>query len=351
MKKLLLLSVVCVLGLFGSLRAQEAEIIPIGSGDGSINYAPTYVYNKYAMTQQIFTAEEMQNKSGKITSVTFQCVGTRNANRTFKVYMVNTNKTSFNSSTDWVAVTDSDLVYEGAVSFVGGSATTITFATPFTYKKGQNVVLCVNDITAMDQTKVTSFASETKSENRLLYVNNYYDIYDATNMSSVSGTLKNVINQVQFTIVGNGNIDEPEKPGDGDGDENEDPEIPVDPEEPGVDPEEPGDGDGDENEDPEIPVDPEEPGVDPEEPGEGLVENTSSFRLYPNPVNDKLYIETEIEIEEVVIYDVYGRIQNLRTSESQNLRNSVDVSGLNSGVYFLKINTGNGIITKRFVKE
>ena len=204
MKKLLLLSVVCVLGLFGSLRAQEAEIIPIGSGDGSINYAPTYVYNKYAMTQQIFTAEEMQNKSGKITSVTFQCVGTRNANRTFKVYMVNTNKTSFNSSTDWVAVTDGDLVYEGAVSFVGGSATTITFATPFTYKKGQNVVLCVNDITAMDQTKVTSFASETKSENRLLYVNNYYDIYDATNMSSVSGTVAATVNQVQFTLVDDG---------------------------------------------------------------------------------------------------------------------------------------------------
>ena len=363
---------------------KEPETISIGSGEGSINYAPTYVYNKYAMTQQIFTAEEMQNKSGKITSVTFQCVGTRSADRTFKVYMVNTNKTSFNGSTDWVAITESDLVYEGAVSFVGGSATTITFTTPFTYKKGQNVVLCVNDVTAMDQTKVTSFASETKSENRLLYVSNYYDIYDATNMSS-EGTLKNVTNQVQFTIVGNGNVVEPEEPGvepeepgdgdgdenedpeipvepeepgvepeepgDGDGDENEDPEIPVEPEEPGVEPEEPGDGDGDENEDPEIPVEPEEPGVEPEEPGDAVSELSSSFRLYPNPVNDVLFIETEVEIEEVVIYDVYGRIQNLRTSESQNLRISVDVANLNSGVYFMMIKTNDGVVTKRFVKE
>ena len=202
MKKLLLLSVVCVLGLFGSLRAQEAEIISIGSGSSSIDYSPTNVGNRYGVTQQIFTAEEMQNKSGKITSVTFQCVGTRSADRTFKVYMVNTNKTSFNSSTDWVAVTDSDLVYEGAVSFVGGSATTITFQTPFTYKKGQNVVLCVNDVTNEWKQLISKYASETKSENRLLYVGGT-DEYDATAMT-VSGTTSATVNQVQFTLVDDG---------------------------------------------------------------------------------------------------------------------------------------------------
>ena len=69
MKKLLL-SLVCVLGLLGGLRAQE-ETISIGSGDGAINYSPTYVDSYYSVTQQIFTAAEMQNKSGKITSVTF----------------------------------------------------------------------------------------------------------------------------------------------------------------------------------------------------------------------------------------------------------------------------------------
>ena len=71
MKKLLLLAAVCVLGLFGSLKAQET--ISIGSGDGAINYSPTYVDSYYSVTQQIFTASEMQNKSGKITSVAFKC--------------------------------------------------------------------------------------------------------------------------------------------------------------------------------------------------------------------------------------------------------------------------------------
>ena len=80
-----------------------------------------------------------------------------------------------------------------------------------------------------------------------------------------------------------------------------------------------------------------------------LVEN--NFNIYPNPVNDRLYIETESEIEEVVVYDVYGRIQNLRNSETQKLGNSIDVSNLNSGVYFVKVVTANGEVVKRFVKK
>ena len=85
--------------------------------------------------------------------------------------------------------------------------------------------------------------------------------------------------------------------------------------------------------------------------GENIEELASSVNIYPNPVSDKLYIETEAEIEEVVVYDVYGRIQNLRNSETQKLRNSIDVTDLNSGVYFIQIKTEEGNITKRFVKE
>ena len=208
MKKLLL-SLVCVLGLLGGLRAQEAETISIGSGDATINYSPTYVDSYYSVTQQIFTAEEMQNKFGKITSVAFKCTS-RNATRTFKVYMVNTDKTSFSGSTDWVAVTASDLVYEGSVTFTAGEWTTITFQTPFTYKKGKNVMLCVNDVTDVYQSLVTKYASEGRSESRMIYKNAYSEIL-ATNLSLVSGTTSATVNQVQFTLVddGSGEVLEP----------------------------------------------------------------------------------------------------------------------------------------------
>ena len=74
-------------------------------------------------------------------------------------------------------------------------------------------------------------------------------------------------------------------------------------------------------------------------------------RVYPNPVNDRLYIEAGTEINEVVVFDIYGRVQNLRNSETQKLRNSIDVSNLKAGIYFVKINTEEGNIVKRIIKD
>ena len=82
---------------------------------------------------------------------------------------------------------------------------------------------------------------------------------------------------------------------------------------------------------------------------ESIEEFISSFNVYPNPVNDRLYIETEVEVEEVVIYDVYGRQQELSAISGQ--QSVIDVANLNSGVYFVKVVTENGEVVKRFVKE
>ena len=92
-------------------------------------------------------------------------------------------------------------------------------------------------------------------------------------------------------------------------------------------------------------------GVEEEpEPGEGIEEVTSSINMYPNPVNDKLYIEAEMEVEEVVVYDVFGRPQDHKTTRLQgNL--VVDVANLNSGIYFVKVVTENGEAVQRFIKK
>ena len=81
---------------------------------------------------------------------------------------------------------------------------------------------------------------------------------------------------------------------------------------------------------------------------DAIEEKNASFDIYPNPVNDKLYIEAETEIEEVVVYDVYGRRQVTETPSHQG---SIDVSELNSGVYFVKVVTEKGEAVQRFVKK
>ncbi len=83
---------------------------------------------------------------------------------------------------------------------------------------------------------------------------------------------------------------------------------------------------------------------------ESIIENSISLNVYPNPVNDRLYIEAETVIEEVVVYDVYGRRQVTETPSHQG-NWTIDLSELKSGIYFVKINTEKGNIVKRIIKD
>ena len=78
-----------------------------------------------------------------------------------------------------------------------------------------------------------------------------------------------------------------------------------------------------------------------------LVED--NFNIYPNPVNDRLYIETQTLTQTIEIYDVYGRRQELSAISGQ--QSAINVANLNSGIYFVKVVTENGEVVKRFVKK
>ena len=83
---------------------------------------------------------------------------------------------------------------------------------------------------------------------------------------------------------------------------------------------------------------------------------TSSLNIYPNPANDRLYVETltqtltQTQTLNVEIYDVYGRLQDNKTTRQQDMT-SIDLSNLNAGIYFVKINTEEGNIVKRIIKN
>ena len=56
----------------------------------------------------------------------------------------------------------------------------------------------------------------------------------------------------------------------------------------------------------------------------------------------------EAIVDEVEILDVFGR--QMTTAKNQ-IPTVIDVTKLNSGVYFIRMNTNKGEIIKRFVKE
>ena len=84
---------------------------------------------------------------------------------------------------------------------------------------------------------------------------------------------------------------------------------------------------------------------------EGIEEQTSSFNIYPNPVSDKLVIETEETIEAVTIYTITGVIVGQQSTVNSQQSLSIDVTNLNSGVYFMKVVTENGEAIQRFIKK
>lgn len=78
---------------------------------------------------------------------------------------------------------------------------------------------------------------------------------------------------------------------------------------------------------------------------------SNKFSVYPNPVNNVININNSENalINEVTITDINGRtIKNVNSNVSQT---EINVSELNTGVYFLKINSDIGNAIKKFVKN
>ncbi len=60
-----------------------------------------------------------------------------------------------------------------------------------------------------------------------------------------------------------------------------------------------------------------------------------------------LYNESESIIESLKVYDTLGRL----VIEHSNLTNQIDISSLSSGLLFVQIETDNGVVTKKVIKE
>jgi hypothetical protein len=78
-------------------------------------------------------------------------------------------------------------------------------------------------------------------------------------------------------------------------------------------------------------------------------------RVFPNPTTGELTIDNgELTINNVEVFDVYGRKQKAEsrkenTSHSSSLT-SINISHLHAGIYFVRILTEQGVVTKKVVK-
>ena len=71
----------------------------------------------------------------------------------------------------------------------------------------------------------------------------------------------------------------------------------------------------------------------------------STLKLYPNPATDKIYISSKKPLSALALYDVYGKL----VLKKENNANSIDVSRLNSGVYFLEVSSNSERVVKKVI--
>ncbi|MFT6842651.1 MAG: hypothetical protein ACJASR_001420 [Psychroserpens sp.] len=79
------------------------------------------------------------------------------------------------------------------------------------------------------------------------------------------------------------------------------------------------------------------------------IESITSISIYPNPVIDVLKINSQdgLRIKSLKLYDYLGRLVAQKLKDL----NLIDASHVQSGVFFLRIETDNGVLFKKLIKE
>ena len=212
----------------------EPTTVFIGeNGEFASYYSPIYdYYSKYAITQQIYTAEEIGIASGEITSIAFKSKSGGGYDRNISVYLSNTDKEYYTGGMDWVVLTEADAaVFEGTITTpTNGEWLTIELTTPFEYTGG-NLAVTINDKTGsygeyaqfIQWEAYSTGKSETSP--RALYKTNYNSEIAYTGLATIYGTLdahnyagwgetpdnEYINSKVKFTIIPSAsNVEVPE---------------------------------------------------------------------------------------------------------------------------------------------
>jgi alpha-tubulin suppressor-like RCC1 family protein len=77
--------------------------------------------------------------------------------------------------------------------------------------------------------------------------------------------------------------------------------------------------------------------------------NNSRFSIYPNPTSGLIFITGNKNINTAAVMNVLG--QQVMAKSINNREATIDISALNSGTYFLKVNAENQVKTFKIIKE
>ncbi|MBR1990874.1 MAG: hypothetical protein IJ986_01195, partial [Bacteroidales bacterium] len=148
------------------VEEDESGYVVIGSGTSTNYNLPSYIYRAYAMSEQIYTAEEI-GEVGDITSISYYDNSSNTATRSVDIYMMMTDRQTFSSTSDWIVPTVSDRVFSGSVTFRHGWVK-IELDEPFYYDGTGNLLVVFDDNTGISTTSHPFYTYST-GEYRAIY--------------------------------------------------------------------------------------------------------------------------------------------------------------------------------------
>ena len=79
-------------------------------------------------------------------------------------------------------------------------------------------------------------------------------------------------------------------------------------------------------------------------------QNVTSYQIFPNPFKNVVQVISSDPVQEISVFDMIGK--KIATRSIQNATHgAIDLGGLNSGVYLMKVKTSKGVITHKLVRE
>ncbi len=87
------------------------------------------------------------------------------------------------------------------------------------------------------------------------------------------------------------------------------------------------------------------------EPSSADEENSAIFRIFPNPAENTLHVESDEIISRITIFNLTGN-SILDKTDIGDYTTSVNITQLKPGLYIIRIYLGSGeVVSQRFVKK
>ena len=192
MKKLLLNLLLLLTFAIGA--SAQTEVV-IGEGTTTTYVTPFNSLWGYSFVEQIYTADEI-GMPGTITSVSFNMQSSSTQTNSIDIFMKSVSRSSFTGTSDYEAVTASDMVFSGSVTFSNGW-TTITLDTPFEYDGSSNLMIGMHEYTAGYNTLYFFY---TNAADKVLTFHSDSSDPDPYNLGSYSGNGYASPNRANITL-------------------------------------------------------------------------------------------------------------------------------------------------------